>query len=196
MQISDRESVFQREAKDLFHISDEKERLEADFMQARSRVIKSCIQNRAKIHVATVTEDYETERRTMGQEESEKPLEIFSVSADIFTRLCSGRIEDEQLALNKGFSTRADTGIPALRDAMIAMTWGIRQQNARSFNGDVESCHTRMKLWSADTSSEYKMLDEEKAIVERRLRVEIKKLEEVCILNSGHANLTRYQTVS
>jgi hypothetical protein len=37
-----------------------------------------------------------------------------------------------------------------------------------------------MKLWSADTSSEHKMMDEEKTIVESRMQAEIKKLEEVC----------------
>jgi hypothetical protein len=78
--------------------------------------------------------------------------------------------------------TKADTGIPTLRDALIGMTWGIRQQNARSFNEEVEICHNRLKLWSADTSSEYKMLDEEKAIVEGRIEVEIEKLEEVSFL--------------
>jgi hypothetical protein len=99
------------------------------------------------------------------------------VSADIFARLSMGKLQEAQ---RKGFTTKADTGIPALRDALIAITWGTRQQNARSFNGDVQSCHTRMKLWSADTSSEYKMLDEEKIIVESRMHAEIKKLEEVC----------------
>jgi hypothetical protein len=115
----------------------------------------------------------------MGQEPSEKPLEVFSVSSHVFTRLSQGRNEE---ALRRGFLTKADTGVPTLRDALIAMTWGIRQQNARSFNQDVEVYHTRLKWWSADTSSEYKMLDEERAIVESRMQTEIKKLDEVCIL--------------
>ena len=156
---------------------DQKEILEADLLQAESRVIKSCIQNRAQIHATAARNEYERVRKMMGQEECEEPLEVFSVSADIFTRLSRGKAHEAQ---RKGFSTKADTGIPALRDALIATTWGTRQQNSRSFNGDVESCHTRMKLWSADTSSEYKMMDEEKTIVESRMQAEIKKLEEVC----------------
>jgi hypothetical protein len=167
----------QQGAKELYQMRYQKESLEADLLQAESRAIKSCIQSRAQIHAAAARNEYGRVRKMMRQEECEEPLEVFSVSADMFTRLSRGKVEEAQ---RKGFSTKADTGIPALRDALIAITWHTRQQNSRSFNGDVESCHTRMKLWSADTSSEYKMLDEEKTIVESRIQGEIKKLDEVC----------------
>lgn len=143
-------------------------------------MIKSCIQNRAQIHVEAARDEYERARQRMGQQRSEKPLQVFSVSADIFTRLNKGRGKD---ALRKGFSTKAETGIPALRDALIEMTWGIRQRNARSFNEDTESFLKRMKLWAADNSSEYKMLDYEKAIVQNRMNAEIKKLDQVCYIS-------------
>jgi hypothetical protein len=157
-------------------MSNEKERFELEVLQAKCRVMKACIQNRAQIHVTAARNEYERVRKMMGQSEIEKPLQVFSVSADTYTRLLADETDE---ALRKGFSTLADTGIPALRDALDAITWGIRQHNARSFIGDVESCHARMRLWSADTSSEYKMLDDEKVIVERRMDAEINKLKEV-----------------
>jgi hypothetical protein len=139
--------------------------------------MKAWIETRAQIHVTAARNEYKRVKRMMGQSEIEKPLQVLSVSADTYTRLLAGETDE---ALRKGFSTLADTGIPALRDALDVITWGIRQHNARSFIGDIESYHARMRLWSADTSSEYKMLDDEKVIVERRMDAEINKLKEIC----------------
>jgi GTPase SAR1 family protein len=169
--------IVDKEVRELYTLNQKIQYLQEEIQQAKSRVTKSCIQNRAQIHVEAARNEYEIARRMMGQQNSEKPLEVFSVSSAAFTRHCGENAEE---AISKGFSTKADTGIPALRDALIGMTWGIRQHNARSFNEDVESCHNRMKLWSADTSSEYKMLEQEKVIVQDRMDAEIEKLEVVC----------------
>jgi hypothetical protein len=169
--------IVDKEVRELYALNQKIQHLQEDILQAKSRVTKSCIQNRAQFHVEAARNQYEIARRMMGQQHFEKPLEVFSVSSAAFTRHCGDNAEE---AISKGFSTKADTGIPALRDALIGMTWGIRQHNARSFNEDVESCHNRMKLWSADTSFEYKMLEQEKAIVQHRIDTEIEKLEAVC----------------
>jgi hypothetical protein len=115
----------------------------------------------------------------MGKQPSEKLLQVFGVSSAAFDYITRGKQQDVQRTLRKGFSSTIETGIPALRDALMAITWGIRQPNARSFNEDVESFLTRTKLWSADAASEHKMAVSPRAVVEGRMEAEIKKLEQV-----------------
>lgn len=169
----------QKVASDLYEITSQNQRLEEEVLQAKSRIIRSCIKNRAQIHTVKARVEFVTGRRQMinnYQEDSEKPLKVFSVSAEAYCKLIDGDRED---ALSKGFPTTTDTGVPDLRDALLAMTWPIRQRNAQSFNEEVESCVTRMKLWSSNTSSEYKMPDEERARLEGRMNTEIGNLDQV-----------------
>ncbi|KAE9376210.1 hypothetical protein N431DRAFT_532541 [Stipitochalara longipes BDJ] len=173
--LSEQTARVQKEGSELFSINQQKKRDEEELLITESRVMKSCIQNRALIHVDAARDEYKRARRMMGQQRAEQPLQVFSVSSDAYSRILRGRKKE---ALRKGFSGWTDTGIPELRDALSAVTWGIRQQNARSFNEDIENCLIRMKMWSADTSSEYKMLSSERAIVEDRMDSEIKKLEQ------------------
>jgi hypothetical protein len=174
--LSAKAALVQKEESELYKVTQQKQRLEQDLLRAKSRVVKSCIQNRARIHREAIREVYETERQTMGQPASERPLQVFSVSANAFFHFIEG---EEQEAYYKGFSAKADTGIPDLRDALVAITWGSRLQNAQLFNEDVQRFVTRTKLWIVDSSSEYKMTDGERAIVEKRMEAEVKKLEQV-----------------
>jgi hypothetical protein len=112
----------------------------------------------------------------MGQQSSENLLQVISVSAKAFSHFIEGKVEE---ARSIGFSTKNETGIPALGDALIATTWISRLRNARSFNEDVASYNRRLQLWAEDASSEYKLLDDERATVENRIDAEIKKLEQV-----------------
>jgi hypothetical protein len=177
--LSDKQNFVQREGSELYTMEQQKQRLENDLHHAESRVMKSCIRNRAQVHITAAREEYERARQMMGKQPSEKPLQVFSVSSAAFDHLTRGKKHKVQGALRKGFSTTVKTGIPALRDVLMAITWGIRQPNARSFNEDVESCLTRLKLWSADSASEHKMAVSKRAIVEGRMDAEIKRLEQV-----------------
>lgn len=114
----------------------------------------------------------------MGRQRAEKALQVFSVSSHVFSLIVEGETDE---GLKKGFFTKAETGIPEFRDALIATTWNIREQKAHTFNAEVESSLTRLKLWAADTSSDYKMLPEERAILDSRLENRFNQLEEVCL---------------
>jgi len=180
--LSEKQDLARQEGSELYDLNFKKQRLEEQILLAKSRVMMACIQNRAALHANKAQKEFLSGRRMMMsnyQEGSEKPLQVFSVSAEAYGHLINRERED---ALKKEFSTTADTGIPALKDAILAMTWPIRQENARSFNEEVEHCLTRMKLWSMDTSSEYKMSDAERVILQSRLDTQIQSLDEVCLV--------------
>jgi hypothetical protein len=62
------------------------------------------------------------------------------------------------------------------------------------FNEEVEICLAVMKTWSADSTPEYIMAANKRALVESRMDAEIIKLEEVCFIKlkekSASDNLT------
>ncbi|KAF7865405.1 hypothetical protein EAF04_006381 [Stromatinia cepivora] len=127
----------------------------------------------ARIHVERdhnkikeITEMYEAGRRELGDEEVTKPLQVFCVSAQAFRFLS---IDQQDKALQCGFFTKNDTGIPRFRDALIATTWETRLRNARAFNEEVANAARLLDIWSADTIADFKMLTHERAIVETRL---------------------------
>jgi len=118
----------------------------------------------------------------MGKQPSEKPLQVFSFSADAFDRIMSKKKQQVHEALKDGFADATDTGIPALRDALNAITWDNRIQNARSFLDEVKVFLETLKKWSAGASSEHKMEAEERALLDSRLQTEIRKLQEVFLV--------------
>jgi hypothetical protein len=180
--MADKLNWIQREGNELYQMEQQKSHLQTERLQAKSRVMKVCINNRAQMHIIAAREEYESARKMMGKQPSEKPLRVFSVSANAFDLICSGEQHEVQKALENGFTNTIETGIPALRDALMAITWGTRLSNARMFNEEVENCLAVMKTWSADNAPEYMMAANKRAIVESRMEAEIKKLEEVCFI--------------
>ncbi|KAN0112190.1 hypothetical protein V8E51_005141 [Hyaloscypha variabilis] len=163
---------------ELYEINTEMQRLEKELFLSEGRLRRLCIQNRAQVHDSKISAEFEKGRRMMtGNDEEgfEKPLKVFSISAESYTLIVNGEREE---ALKKGFSTTADTGIPQLKDAILSMTWPVRQQNAHLFNMEVNRFLTRMRMWSMDSSSEYKMSDEERSGLETRLNAQIHILEQ------------------
>ncbi|CZS91694.1 uncharacterized protein RAG0_02208 [Rhynchosporium agropyri] len=136
----------------------------------------ACIENRNQVHRTQILAEFKAGRAMMGKKTStEKDLRIFSVSSNVFARL-NGR-NGRDYALQRGFLSRSDTGIPALREALLATTWENRERNARSFNEDAESSLTRMKLWVSDKAMNFKMSCEERKHVESRLGTIVDELE-------------------
>jgi hypothetical protein len=192
--MADKLNWIQKEGNELYQMEQQKSYLQTERLQAKSRVMKVCINNRAQMHVIAAREEYESARKMMGKQPSEKPLRVFSVSANAFDLICSGEQHEVQKALENGFTNKIETGIPALRDALMAITWGTRLSSARMFNEEVEICLAVMKTWSADSAPEYMMAANKRALVESRMDAEIMKLEEVCFIKleekSASDNLT------
>ncbi|KAB8296334.1 hypothetical protein EYC80_009099 [Monilinia laxa] len=110
--------------------------------------------------------EFEVGRKEIGEKDALKPLQIFCLSAQAFMNLCTGR---QSKALESGFFTRDDTGIPKFRDALIATTWESRLRNARTFNEEVANAAALLDIWSADTIIDFKMRAYERAIVDAKL---------------------------
>jgi hypothetical protein len=56
-----------KEGRELYTLSQSLQRHQEDVLQTKGRVIKSCIQNRAQIHVEAARDEYERARRMMGK---------------------------------------------------------------------------------------------------------------------------------
>ncbi|KAF7899573.1 hypothetical protein EAF00_003909 [Botryotinia globosa] len=150
----------------LWSLQTKKESLESSLANNQAYIKAKCIKNRNDIQIAAITEEFETGRKELGEQDASRPLQIFCVSAKAFLDLCSGQ-EGEALAC--GFFTKADTGIPTFRDALIAKTWKTRLHNSRTFNEGVANAAALLDMWSADTIADFKMKSDERAVVETKL---------------------------
>ncbi|KAF7959697.1 hypothetical protein EAE96_001310 [Botrytis aclada] len=150
----------------LWSLQTKKESIESNLAINNARIKAKCINNRNEIQIAAITEEFESGRKELGEQDTSRPLQIFCVSAKAFLDLCSGQESD---ALACGFFTKADTGIPTFRDALIAKTWETRLQNSRTFNEGVANAAALLDMWSADTIADFKMKSDERAVVETKL---------------------------
>ena len=112
----------------------------------------------------------------MGKRPAPTDLQIFHVSSGVYHMLVRGK---HALAKSRGFAKKADTGIPALREALLATTWDIRERNAHAFNEDAESSLKRLKLWVADTTADYKLTQDQRERVEQRIKQKVEGLGDV-----------------
>lgn len=117
----------------------------------------------------------------MGQKLEEKPLQVFSVSARAFNAFVK---EDETYGPRHGFYAKANTGVPALRDALISTTWELRETNARAFNNDAQKVLARLKVWSSDTSADFKMAADNRKVLEDRSNTKVSLLWKVTPVSS------------
>jgi len=187
-EMSQQTNLIHKAGNELYEINTEMQCQEKELFLAEGRLRRLCIQNRAQVHESKISAEFEKRGRMMtsnDQEGFEKPLKVFSISAESYTLMVNGEREE---ALKKGFSTTADTRIPQLKDAILSMTWPVRRQNAHLFNIEVNRFLTRMRMWSMDSSSEYKMSDEERSGLETRLNTQIHILEQVCLNMNGFRN--------
>ncbi|KAG4429175.1 hypothetical protein IFR05_015341 [Cadophora sp. M221] len=159
---------------ELYRIQTKIAQAKKDRLTTECRIKAACIKNRNLVHCTAIQAEYDAGRAMMGKQPSEKELRVFSVSSNVFSRLNNN---NKEYGLGRGFFTKADTGIPALRDALLATTWDIRERNARSFNEDAESSLSRMKLWVCNKSPEFKMSQDQRKIVEYRIQQRVSSLE-------------------
>lgn len=171
-------------ANQLWSLQTKKESIESSLANNQARIKAKCIKNRNEIQIAAITEEFETGRKELGEQDASRPLQIFCVSAKAFLDLCSGQ-EGEALAC--GVFTKADTGIPTFRDALIAKTWETRLHNSRTFNEGVANAAALLDMWSADTIADFKMKSDERAVVETKLDEMYGALEQVCNFHSQFA---------
>lgn len=157
---------------------DEKLRLDATF-----RVMKGCIENRNNFHISSITKDYETARKELSNEKSQRPLPVHCVSATAFMDLVRG---DEAKAMNCGFKFKSDTGVPGLRDALISTTWETRLINGKSFNGELCNAFARLEKWLEDTTASFKMTAEERIMLDQRAAQVSNSIDEVCSVPSKY----------
>ncbi|RAL64886.1 hypothetical protein DID88_001481 [Monilinia fructigena] len=143
------------------------------------RLKSECIKNRDEIQIAAIIEEFEVGRKEIGEKDSSKTLQIFCISAQAFMNVCTGQ---QSKALESGFFTRDDTGIPKFRDALIATTWETRLRNARTFNEEVASAAALLDIWSSDTIIDFKMRAGERAIVDSKLDEMYGALEQKLVL--------------
>lgn len=165
------------EGNNLSLLQTEESKLSNEKLHALCRVKRACIENRAMLQSTVIQEDYAAQRKMMGKEDLEEPLKVISVSAGVFSHLLEG---EKDYAQDRGFSTKRDTHIPELREALLATTLVIREANAKSFNNDAEMSLGHLKSWSDDTAVEYKMNREKRAILNGRFEEEYDKFYEVC----------------
>lgn len=161
----------------LWSLQTKKENIESSLANNRARIKAKCIRNRNEIQIAAINEEFEAGTKELGEQEASSHLQIFCVSAKAFLDLCSGQ---EGEALDCGFFTKADTGIPTLRDALIAKTWESRLLSSRTFNEGVANAAALLDTWSADTIADFKMRPDERAVVETKLNEMYGALEQVC----------------
>jgi hypothetical protein len=138
---------------------------------------KACIDNRCRLQIAAANAEYQAGRREMGDQHATEPLKVFCVSAVAFSLLVKGETEK---ALRKGFRTKLETGIPDLRDALIATTWGLRERKARAFIEDVASSFTRLQGWCEDPYSDYRMQQIDRALLQSKIDQHFATLDTVC----------------
>ena len=167
----------QESIKELGSMERNKKILTDDLNNTNYRLKKACIENRNQIHIEAAHREYENGLQQMGEKVTSGFLNVFCVSARVFNLLQRG---NEVKALERGFKSKGETGIPSLRDAIIASTWGLRERNARAFTADVESAFDRMKLWSSDISSDYLMVADERAKLESLFEAHFIALAKVC----------------
>jgi hypothetical protein len=152
--------------------------LKAEHTNTACELKSACIKNRNEIQTATLQENFQKIRRQMGNESQSRSLQVFSTSAMAFWSFMRNDKED---AFRRGFLTKEDTGIPALRDALIATTFRGREKYARAFIEDTESAATVLKIWTDNCDSDYKMRSEERVQVESAVESKIQLLEQVCL---------------
>ncbi|KAA8568159.1 hypothetical protein EYC84_008555 [Monilinia fructicola] len=111
----------------LWTLQTKKQSSETDLANTRCRLKSECIKNRNEIQIAAITEEFEVAGKKLEKRTLQKPLQIFCLSAQAFMNLCTGQ---PSKALESGFFTRDDTGIPKFRDALIATIWEPRLRNA------------------------------------------------------------------
>ncbi|CZS91568.1 uncharacterized protein RCO7_07029 [Rhynchosporium graminicola] len=160
---------------ELFSIQESRKQIEEEKLITECNIRAACIQNRNQVHRTAIQAEYDAGRAMMGKKSSWKELSIFSVSSDVFA--CLHEDQDKDYAMRRGFFNKADTGIPGLRNALIATTWETRERNALTFNEDAECSLARMKLWVSDNSADFKMSRDEREHVESRLNILVEDLE-------------------
>ncbi len=95
--LSEKQDSARQENSELYDLNFKKQRLEEQVLQAKSRVMTFCIQNRATLHAIKVQKEFLSGRRMMisnYQEGSEKSLQVFSVSAEAYGYLINREKED------------------------------------------------------------------------------------------------------
>ncbi|TGO13280.1 hypothetical protein BTUL_0073g00480 [Botrytis tulipae] len=147
-----------------------KVKLNADF-----RIMNQCIANRKKFQVDVITKDYETARKEISDKKSHRPLPVHCVSAVAFKHLVDG---NEAKAMEKGFKTKADTGIPGLRDGLISTTWETRLKNGLAFNEELHNAFAHLEKWLEDTTASFKMTAEERLQLEEKVAQVSEDIEE------------------
>ncbi|KAF7909854.1 uncharacterized protein EAF01_003572 [Botrytis porri] len=147
-----------------------KVKLNADF-----RIMNQCIANRKKFQVEVITKDYETTRKEISDKKSHRPLPVHCVSAVAFKHLVDG---NEAKAMEKGFKTKADTGIPGLRDGLISTTWEPRLKNGLAFNEELHNAFARLEKWLEDTTASFKMTAEERLQLDGKIAQVSKNIDE------------------
>ena len=148
---------------EIVSIDNKKTYAEKDRDRINCKKLDACIKNRHRLQKEVIIWDYETRREMMGRQPPEKPLQVFSVSSEVFNRFDQG---DEDYRPRLGFQTKWDTYVPKLRDALISTTWDLREANARAFYNDAQTFLGRLRVWSSDISADYKMSAVDRAILE------------------------------
>ncbi|TGO63417.1 hypothetical protein BCON_0013g00630 [Botryotinia convoluta] len=147
-----------------------KVKLNADF-----RIMNQCIANRKKFQINAITKDYETARKEISDKKSHRPLPVYCVSAVAFKHLVDG---NEAKAMEIGFKTKADTGIPGLRDGLISTTWEPRLKNGLAFNEELHNAFARLEKWLEDTKASFKMTAEERVQLDGKIAQVSKNIDE------------------
>lgn len=147
-----------------------------DRTKVKARLQKVCINNRSELQSALIQENYEKARKRMGDENPDKALRIYPISATAFQSMKRKDFED---ALNRGFSMWSDTGIPDLRDGLMGTTLSAREDYARSFLEDADSQMKLLKMWIGDGKSEYRMSEDQRSMIEARFKDNIAQFQQV-----------------
>ncbi|KAJ8068912.1 hypothetical protein OCU04_002593 [Sclerotinia nivalis] len=159
----------------LWSLQTRKQNTEGHLANTYARLKAECIKNRNEIQITAITEEFEAGRKELGEKDNPKPLRIFCVSAQAFMNLCAGQ---QSKALDSGFFTKDDTGIPKFRDTLIATTWETRLRNARTFNKGVANAAAQLDVWSADTIVDFKMKADERVVIDTKLNEMYEALEQ------------------
>lgn len=131
--------------------------------------------NRNNFQVSSITKDYETARKQLGDEKSPRPLPVHCVSALAFMNLVRGK---EVEVMRSGFKTKGDTGIPGLRDALISTTWETRLKSSIALNTGLYSAFARLQKWLEDTTTSFKMTAEERVMLDQRASLVFSSIDE------------------
>jgi hypothetical protein len=142
-----------------------------------SKKTAACIRNRNDVSTADLRQDYEAAVKQIGKKSSDKPLQVFCVSALVFFDFLRGNTTTEP-----GFSRAVDTGIPVLQKWLVEITLATRDRNALAFLEDLVSLELSMRPWIEDTKAEYKMQDRQKGALEDHFDKKFAELNKVRLI--------------